>query len=88
VRYSQYGEPATHEDSTQGTDFLIKNKITIWGIKRMIYSPLAFVPTNATFKYNINSMSIIKTLKDHSYMFRSLNDNPRGAIWSLLKLLS
>jgi hypothetical protein len=30
-------------------------------------------------------MSIIKTLKNHSYMFESLNDHPQGAIWSLLK---
>jgi hypothetical protein len=31
-------------------------------------------------------MSIIKTLKNHSYMFRPLNDHPQGVIWSLLKL--
>jgi hypothetical protein len=33
-------------------------------------------------------MSIIKTLKNLSYMFRSLNYHPQGALWSLLKLLS
>jgi hypothetical protein len=40
------------------------------------------------FNTTLIQCQFIKTLKNHSYMFRSLNDHPQGAIWSLLKLLS